>query len=229
LTFNNYSGSITSWANVEVESYHNDALYSAICYYSETVPTDGDNSYWYYDANGSITVWTLYKVAKVEASCTDGHEEYYKSTTSDKIYKDEAGTMETTLEELKITALGHSLIHHAAKDATTTTVGTIAYYSCENCGKLFTDEAGSLSANIMDILLGTEQVTFRNNSVYSCNNSSAEIVVIPSVSDGQTIKSIDTWAFNSNYGGHNTTNLKSVVIPNTITNIYTQLYSKIQA
>lgn len=51
-----YRGSVTSWANVEVASYHNDPLNTAICYYSETQPTDTANNYWHY-VDGVPTKW----------------------------------------------------------------------------------------------------------------------------------------------------------------------------
>lgn len=38
---------------------------------------------------------------------------------------------------------GHTLTHHSAVSATCTTSGTIEYWSCKNCGKNFSDAAGT--------------------------------------------------------------------------------------
>ena len=50
--------------------------------------------------------------------------------------------MEITLNDTVISALGHKLTAHDAKVATCTSEGNIAYWSCDRCGKLFSDADG---------------------------------------------------------------------------------------
>ncbi len=86
---------------------------------------------------------TMVSVAEVDAICTtDGTKAYYKCSTCDKLFTDDKGTQETTLDQLKINALGHNLIHHDAVAASCTTDGNAEYWSCSVCNKLFKDSEG---------------------------------------------------------------------------------------
>ncbi|MGN1103741.1 MAG: hypothetical protein ACI4QI_02580 [Candidatus Coproplasma sp.] len=94
----------------------------------------------------------------VAATCTQtGTKEYYTCNDDDckgKYYLDEACTVEVTMEELTIAALGHSATKTDAHDATCTTDGNPVYYTCsgtECAGKYYEDEA--CTKEITDIVI----------------------------------------------------------------------------
>ena len=87
---------------------------------------------------------TLTKTEYKAATCTeDGNTEYYICSACGKIFKDESGTQETSVEAEKLVATGHSLTKTDAKEPTCTAEGNNAYYTCSVCGKVFKDEAGT--------------------------------------------------------------------------------------
>ncbi len=99
---------------------------------------------------------TLNKTDKVNATCTaDGRQEYYTCSVCNKIFGDSTGTTETTLDNLKINKLGHDMTHHAKVAATSTTTGTIEYWSCNRCGKNFSDEDGTTEVTTLTIPIVT--------------------------------------------------------------------------
>ncbi len=87
---------------------------------------------------------SLSKVPAVAATCTEtGVKEHWKCTICGKLFSDEAGTTEIqSTAEILTPATGHSLSAVAAKAATCTATGNIAYYRCSVCGKLFSDAKG---------------------------------------------------------------------------------------
>ena len=114
------------------------------------------------------TEHTIETVAIQEATCgEDGVSAHYKCTVCEKLFSDEAGETETTLEALKIEATGEhaggeatceskavcttcgqeygELAEHtyselvAQEDATCDEDGTKAHYTCENCDSVFVD------------------------------------------------------------------------------------------
>ena len=81
-------------------------------------------------------------VAAKEATCTeDGNIAYWYCEGCGKYFKDEALKEEITKDKTVIKASGHDAKPVAAKEATCTEDGNIAYWYCENCGKYFKDEA----------------------------------------------------------------------------------------
>ena len=52
-----------------------------------------------------------------------------------------------------ITAPGHKLNHFVAKEATCTEDGNIEYWKCSECGKFFSDEAGTTEIAEEDIVV----------------------------------------------------------------------------
>ena len=86
---------------------------------------------------------TLTKTEYKAATCTeDGNTEYYTCSVCGKIFKDESGTQETSVEAEKLVATGHSLTKTEAKAATCTEDGNNEYYTCSACGKIFKDADG---------------------------------------------------------------------------------------
>ncbi len=75
------------------------------------------------------------------ATCTEtGNNEYYTCDRCHKVYKDEAGATETTVEKETLAATGHDLEATAQKDATCTETGMKAYWTCSKCQKFFSDK-----------------------------------------------------------------------------------------
>ncbi|MBQ3269066.1 MAG: Ig-like domain-containing protein [Clostridia bacterium] len=93
---------------------------------------------------------TLTKTDAKEATCgTAGNNAYWTCTVCGKVFSDEAGTTETTVEAQALPANGtHTLTKTDAKDATCAAVGNNAYWTCSVCGKVFRDEAGTTETTI---------------------------------------------------------------------------------
>ena len=92
--------------------------------------------------------------AAEEATCTaTGNNEYYTCEICGKVFEDEAGENETTVAQMTIAALGHSMIFTAAEEATCTATGNNAYYTCETCDKVFTDEAGENETTVAQMTI----------------------------------------------------------------------------
>ena len=86
---------------------------------------------------------TLTKTEYKAATCTeDGNTEYYTCSVCGKIFSDESGTQETSVEAQKLVATGHSLTKTEAKAVTCTEDGNNEYYTCSACGKIFKDADG---------------------------------------------------------------------------------------
>lgn len=164
---------------------------------------------------------TLAAVAKVDATCTtDGMKAYYKCSSCNKLYIDEAGTIETTLEELKIDA-SHSLVHHEAANETSTENGNIEYWSCSVCDKYFSDanattEITDKSSVVVKTYSKNLEFTENSDGTYTlagigdCTDTD---IIIPSNYNGKTVTSIVTDAFRNN------TTIKTVVIPDSVTTL----------
>ena len=77
----------------------------------------------------------MVKTEKVETTCeTDGMQEYWTCSICERIYSDEAGQLQTTLDELKITTDGHKSEKIEGTDATCTTTGLTDGEKCSVCG-----------------------------------------------------------------------------------------------
>ena len=86
---------------------------------------------------------SMVKTAAKEATCTEtGNNLYYTCKTCGKVYKDEAGQVETTVKAETIPALGHTMTKTEAVAPTCTEAGNNAYYTCKTCHKVYKDETG---------------------------------------------------------------------------------------
>lgn len=96
---------------------------------------------------------TMQKTDRVEATCTtDGKEAYYACEVCKKHFEDEAGNTEITdLESYGvIKETGHTMKRTDKVEATCTTAGKEAYYTCEVCQKHFSDEVGENEITKLD-------------------------------------------------------------------------------
>ena len=92
---------------------------------------------------------SLTKTEYKAATCTeDGNTEYYTCSACGKIFKDESGTQETSVEAEKLVATGHSLTKTDAKEPTCTEDGNNEYYTCSACGKVFKDADGKTETSV---------------------------------------------------------------------------------
>ena len=96
------------------------------------------------DVEIAATGHTLTHVEAAAATCTDtGNKEHWKCSECGKLFSDAEGTTEITEEAATIAALGHNLSKTEAKAATCTEAGNIEYWTCSECGKLFSDAEGT--------------------------------------------------------------------------------------
>ena len=97
------------------------------------------------DKSSVVIVSNGHNLNKVDAKAEDclnpGNIEYYVCSVCDKYFSDKDGKNEISAESVVILAKGHKgvLVHAVAADCEND--GNIAYYKCENCNKLFSDEA----------------------------------------------------------------------------------------
>ena len=89
-----------------------------------------------------------------KATCTEaGKAEYWYCSVCKKYFSDEAGTKETTLADTVIPATGHQLNKTDSKAATCTEAGNTEYWTCNICGKYFSDEAGTNEIRLADTVI----------------------------------------------------------------------------
>ncbi|WP_253284990.1 leucine-rich repeat protein [Pseudoflavonifractor sp. MSJ-30] len=122
-------------------------------------------------------------ITATEPTCTEaGYPDYVLCTVCHKIFQDRDGKQETTLAEIAIPALGHSMEKTEAVAPTCTESGNNAYYTCSTCGKVYKDEQGntetSAEAEVLNALGHTMEKTEAvaptctgkgNNAYYTCS------------------------------------------------------------
>lgn len=76
-----------------------------------------------------------------------GNIEYWSCRICGKLFSDAAGKAQ--VDDVVVPALGHQhrMVHHPAVAPTQTENGNIEYWSCEGCGKLFSDAEGNVQVN----------------------------------------------------------------------------------
>ncbi len=78
-----------------------------------------------------------------EANCTAaGNKEYWDCSVCGKKFSDQNGQTEIADADIIIPVKTHTLTHHARQEADCLTDGTIEYWSCDVCNKLFADSDG---------------------------------------------------------------------------------------
>ena len=128
-----------------------------------TCTTAGNSAYWscdkcgkyFSDAQGTTEIeensWVIAATghnmtahAAVAATCTTaGNSVYWSCDKCGKYFSDAQGTTEIEEDSWVIAATGHDITAHAAVAATCTTAGNSAYWSCDGCGKYFSDAQGT--------------------------------------------------------------------------------------
>ena len=88
------------------------------------------------------------------ATCTEaGNKAYWTCNTCHKVFSDEHGETETTVADMAIKAKGHTMTKTEAKDATCTEAGNTAYWICNTCHKVFSDEHGETETTVADMTI----------------------------------------------------------------------------
>ena len=86
----------------------------------------------------------LQKTEAAAATCAEpGHTAYWTCTVCKKLFSDEAGTKEINQADTVVAASGHNLTKVAAADPSCEKAGSIEYWVCETCKKLFGDAEGN--------------------------------------------------------------------------------------
>lgn len=85
---------------------------------------------------------TIFHIEEVEPTCTvEGNPSYYRCTVCAKSFSDENAVNYLSTDDTVLPRKGHSAVNVEAEDATCTENGMSAYYRCERCTHLFSDEA----------------------------------------------------------------------------------------
>ncbi len=84
-----------------------------------------------------------------------GNTEYYTCTACGRLFSDSEGSAgaEITSEQIVLAAVGHNLVKTAKKAPTCEKAGSITYYTCSTCGKLFSDSKGKKSITKQETIL----------------------------------------------------------------------------
>ncbi len=91
---------------------------------------------------------------RVEATClTDGHLQYFYCTRCGKYFENSGDTIDVDLSTFIIPAKGHDLSKHEGTAPTCVAAGNKEYYSCADCGRLYTDDAGKNEVTLSDVTL----------------------------------------------------------------------------
>ena len=89
-----------------------------------------------------------------EATCTEpGLDPYWTCNRCGKSYTDVTGSTETTAKNQVTAALGHDMTKIEEAAPTCTEDGHNAYWICNRCGKIFSDEAGNTETTAEDQIL----------------------------------------------------------------------------
>ena len=100
------------------------------------------------------TAHTLSKTEAKEAACTeDGNIEYWTCSECGKVFSDEEGTEEITADDTVVPAKGHTFSKTEGNKATCTEDGNIEYWTCSECGKLYSDEEGTTEITEKDTVI----------------------------------------------------------------------------
>ena len=96
----------------------------------------------------------LSKTDSKAATCTEaGNTEYWYCSVCKKYFSDEDEKKEISLADTVIPATGHQLNKTEGKAATCTEAGNTEYWTCNICGKYFSDEDGRQEISLVDTVI----------------------------------------------------------------------------
>ena len=96
----------------------------------------------------------LSKTEGKKATCTEpGNAEYWYCSVCKNYFSDEDGNQEIMLADTVIPAIGHQLSKTDSKAATCTEAGNTEYWTCNVCGKYFSDESGTKETVLADTII----------------------------------------------------------------------------
>ena len=94
----------------------------------------------------------IVKVQAKPATCeSEGNIEYYQCESCKRLFRDEEGLEEITVEDIVTKATEHSLRHVAAKAPTCTERGNVEYFYCGICNKKFSDASGKQQISEVEV------------------------------------------------------------------------------
>ena len=100
---------------------------------------------------------TLAKTEAEAATCTEaGNIDYWTCGTCKKLFSDAEGTTEIEEKDTVVAAKGHTLTKTEAEAATCTEAGNIEYWTCSECGKIFSDEKGETEISQEETVVAAE-------------------------------------------------------------------------
>ena len=99
---------------------------------------------------------TLVHHAAVSKTCdTAGSVEHWTCEDCHDYFLDEAGTQETTAEQVVVAASHGTLVHHEAQAPTCIATGKEEHWTCEDCQAYFLDEAGTQETTVEQVTIAT--------------------------------------------------------------------------
>ena len=117
----------------------------------------------------------LVKTEAKAVSCTEnGNIEFYTCKDCKNIYSDAEGTVQITAEETVIVSDGHDLTETPAKAASCTENGNIAYWTCGDCDKVYSDAQGTTEITLADTVIGSAGHSYNTTLVVEGATTSYE-------------------------------------------------------
>ena len=151
---------------------------------------------------------TMEETAAKSATCEEaGNIQYFTCSTCNKVYLDEAGTTETSLEETVISAKGHKETTLAAKAPTCTAAGLTAGKKCSVCDEIIVaqtavDALGHTEVDVAALApTCTEAGLTAGKKCSVCNAYTVEQETIAAL--GHTMVDVEALAPTCNTDGHN--------------------------
>lgn len=107
---------------------------------------------------------TLVKTDAKAATCdVDGNVAYWTCSDCGKIFSDDKGATETTLEQVTVPA-GHTLTKTDAKGSTCAEAGNTTYWHCSVCDKYFSDENGATETTLDNVTVAAGHTLVKNEA-----------------------------------------------------------------
>ena len=102
----------------------------------------------------TVTHGNMIHTPKKDATCTAaGNKEYWTCEVCGKHFRDAEGETEIDPADTVLPQAAHQLVKTEAKAPTCTEAGNKEYWTCETCGKHFSDAEGKQEINLADIML----------------------------------------------------------------------------